>query len=151
MIHSDSYLNAYQNAVNPITKPSLLVELSEHSNERVRSAVAENPSTPADELVKLSADSSSEVRQSVCDNPNTPPFVLELLAQDDCPDVRYSLAENSNVPAYILRSLMQDENCYVSHRAKATLNRLQSAGRAFYQLPLSTRREQWNDFGTGAL
>ncbi|HEY9712231.1 MAG TPA: hypothetical protein V6C72_02100, partial [Chroococcales cyanobacterium] len=56
--------------------------------------------------------------------PNTPADILERLAHDDSPDVRYVMAENANTGSETLEKLLQDENCYVSHRARQTLNRL---------------------------
>jgi hypothetical protein len=71
------------------TPPGRLIELSEHSNEEVRAAVAENVNLPVDAFLALAKDTVSTVKLRLIDNPACPTEVLATLQNDGDPYVGF--------------------------------------------------------------
>jgi hypothetical protein len=89
--------------------------------------VAEHASTSIDALIELAQHADVEVRTAVADHGSTPLETLMTLAQDESADLRYAIAENHNVHTDVLIILADDDNPFVAHRARKTLNRIRSA------------------------
>lgn len=108
-------------AGNPHSSESVIIQLADDADKRVRRRVAENPNVPASVLKKLAADESADVRIAVAEHKNLPESVLETLAGDADDDVRLGLSMNDKLPVSILEKLSNDENVYVSSNATKTL------------------------------
>ncbi len=108
----------------PQTHPAVLDVLASINCSAFAERIAENPKTAPSTLSRLAGHPLPEVRCAVAENKNTPAEVINILVKDEHPDVRYSMAENHNLAEDVLQTLSEDENCYVSSRARRTLNRL---------------------------
>lgn len=69
-------------ADNPEIDPSVLEEVSNHPDMRVKSAVADNPKSPLPVLWKLASDSNPDIRLQLAENHNAAPQLLQKLADD---------------------------------------------------------------------
>jgi hypothetical protein len=96
------------------TPPGRLKELAEHSNEEVRTAVAENANLPVDAFLQLSKDAVSTVKLRLIDNSNCPTEVLATLQNDSDPYVAFE-AKNAlkRLGAGLLKE--REQNQYRSH------------------------------------
>lgn len=74
-------------AANRDCSVDLLTLLSDHTDVRVRCAVASNPGLPEAIMWKLAADSDFHVRCRLAKNEYANEFVLESLAEDEHPTV----------------------------------------------------------------
>jgi chemotaxis family two-component system response regulator Rcp1 len=108
-------------AGNPHSSDSVIVQLADDADKRVRRRVAENPNAPASVLKKLASDQEADVRIAVSEHENLPESALEILAKDPDDDVRLGLSMNDKLPVPILEKLANDENVYVSSNATKTL------------------------------
>lgn len=84
---------------------------------------AEHPRVSPELLAVLSVHTDPEIRAAVVDNHQTTTDLHWKLAQDLCDDVRYAVAESYTVNMDVLSSLLEDANPYISHRARATLQK----------------------------
>jgi hypothetical protein len=86
--------------------------------------LAETPTTPASILEQLTQHPNTRVREATVENPNTPMDALMTLVNDEDADLRYLMAENHNLPLEIINLLVEDSNPYVSSRAQKTIRRI---------------------------
>ena len=75
--------------------------LAAHDSYMVRKTLAENPAIPVTLLLKLSQDSQELVRASVATNSATPTEVLEKLARDPHWKVRLAAEINDHFPSHL--------------------------------------------------
>ena len=102
--------NTIAEAMNPMTSPERLTELSKHPDDVIRTHVAGNPNTPKQVLKQLLKDETVvyglKVKESV--DPNTSPERLAELALDDNDNVRANVANNQATPIAVLKQLVSD-------------------------------------------
>jgi len=82
---------------------SLLLQLTDHPEFRVRQMVAWHPNTPVEVLEKWANE--SELRKGVAYNSSTPAEILAQLAADDDDQIQASVAQNPSTPAIVLEQL----------------------------------------------
>ncbi len=81
---------------------SLLAQLIEHPQLRVRQMVAWHPNTPTEVLEKWA---DSELREFIAQNPSTPAEILEQIAADSDQQLQAAVAGNPSTPATVLEQL----------------------------------------------
>ena len=64
---------------DPSTPPSLLAQLANDEDERVRHGVADNPHTPPETLARLAKDKSEHVRWRIGRNTSTHPHLKPIV------------------------------------------------------------------------
>lgn len=114
----------YLAAGSSLTPVTLLDDLANSGEYRVRARVAENSKTSEPTLQHLLYDTHREVRISLSYNEALPILMKMQLVRDEDPDVRYALAENPLLNGHMLEILSRDENPYVAHRAQTTLSQI---------------------------
>ncbi len=81
---------------------SLLVQLTDHPEFRVRQMVAWHPNTPVEVLEKWA---DGELRKCIAYNSSTPVEFLAQLAADDDDQIQASVAQNPSTPGFVLEQL----------------------------------------------
>ncbi|MBW4507806.1 MAG: hypothetical protein KME64_15015 [Scytonematopsis contorta HA4267-MV1] len=105
----------------PNPHSSILEELANHPNAKIRFYVAKNCKTPIDTLIQLEADKEQireyglfkTVRSGLASNCNTPPDILESLAQESLVkgqaiNFLCEVVENTNTPLFALEKLTKN-------------------------------------------
>jgi hypothetical protein len=88
----------------------LLIALSKHKNEGVRSDVAKNESLPANIQQQLALDKEWLVRNYLGANPNIDHEVANILMADTDQRVRWTVAKNPNTPESVMLELADDNS-----------------------------------------
>lgn len=94
--------NLKEIASNPSSPPSLLTELSNHSDLEIRSLVASNPNTPQDILMRLGEEFPDEIIEN-------PVFNLLTIEEPNSRFVRLSLARSTKTDPEVLARLAATE------------------------------------------
>lgn len=109
-------------ARNPSVSIETLVSMSRDDDRPfVLQGVAENPRTPVDVVVRLSRHVDESVRSRAAENPNLPAKDLARLAKDRAFAVRAAVARNPSARPQLLMRLSADADGYVRHFAKDRL------------------------------
>ncbi len=87
-------------------------------------SVADNTESEPSVLEEVSNYPDARVKAAVADNPNAPLAVLFKLANDSDTSIRYQLADNHNAATQVLEKLANDRDAHVAQRAKRTLSNL---------------------------
>ncbi len=87
-------------------------------------SVADNPESEPTVLEEVSNHADCRVKAAVADNPRSPLGVLFRLAEEGDTDLRYQIADNHNAAPPILEKLSHDKDARVAQRARRTLSNL---------------------------